>query len=65
MPETGVLCDLLWSDPTPFDAESAPQFNLIAKQWGDNERGVSFIFSEQVVETMVQKYDIELIVRGH
>ena len=46
IPETGVLCDLLWSDPTPFDAESASQFNLIPKEWGDNERGVSYIFSE-------------------
>ena len=65
IPETGILCDLLWSDPTPFDVESASTFNVVPKEWGDNERGVSYIFSEAVVKRLVEKYDIELIVRGH
>lgn len=48
IPESGVLCDLLWSDPSP----SASPFvlNIVPKRWGDNDRGVSFVFSEKVVE---------------
>jgi serine/threonine-protein phosphatase PP1 catalytic subunit len=33
VPESGLLCDLLWSDPNP-DVQG----------WGANERGVSFTF---------------------
>lgn len=63
IPETGVLCDLLWSDPSPL---SSPElFNVIDNEWGDNDRGVSFVFSENVVKRLVEKYDIDLIVRGH
>jgi len=63
IPETGVLCDLLWSDPSPI---SSPElFNVIDNEWGDSDRGVSYIFSETVVKRLVKKYDIDLIVRGH
>ena len=33
VPDTGLLCDLLWSDP---DKDQ--------KGWGENDRGVSFTF---------------------
>ena len=63
IPETGVLCDLLWSDPSPL---SSPElFNVESGEWGDNDRGISFIFSETVVKRLVDKFDIDLIVRGH
>lgn len=63
IPETGVLCDLLWSDPSPL---SSPElFNVSAGEWGDNDRGISYIFSETVVKRLVEKFDIDLIVRGH
>lgn len=63
IPETGILCDLLWSDPSPLS--SAELFNIKKNEWGDNDRGVSYIFSETVVKRMVEKFDIDLIVRGH
>ena len=48
MPESGILCDLLWSDPA---ANSSPYvLNLVPKKWGENERGVSYVFGEKVVE---------------
>lgn len=34
-------------------------------EWGDNDRGISYVFSETVVKRLVDKYDIDLIVRGH
>lgn len=63
IPESGVLCDLLWSDPS---SSNAPYIlNLIPKRWGDNDRGVSYVFSEKVVEEFLLKHDLELVVRGH
>jgi len=63
IPETGVLCDLLWSDPSPLS--EAGLFNLVKNEWGDNDRGISYVFSETVVNRLVDKYDIDLVVRGH
>lgn len=33
VPDTGLLCDLLWSDP-----------EIDIQGWGDNDRGVSYVF---------------------
>ena len=38
VPDTGLLCDLLWSDPERG-----------VENYGDNDRGVSFTFGEKVV----------------
>jgi serine/threonine-protein phosphatase PP1 catalytic subunit len=54
VPDTGLLCDLLWSDP---DKE--------VKEWGENDRGVSFTFGEDVVTRFLNRNDIDLICRAH
>lgn len=54
VPDTGLLCDILWSDPKSTD-----------EKWEENERGVSFTFNEQVVHDFCEKNDIDLICRGH
>ena len=51
---TGLLCDLLWSDP---DKE--------VTDWGDNDRGVSFTFGEDIVRKFANKNEIDLICRAH
>ena len=38
IPDEGLLCDVLWSDPDP---------NITG--WGDNERGISYTFGGDVV----------------
>ena len=48
IPEVGILCDLLWSDPA--QSNSPFVLNLIPKKWGENDRGVSYVFSEYVVK---------------
>jgi len=63
IPEAGILCDLLWSDPA--QGNSPVVLNLIPKKWGDNERGVSYVFSEKVVQEFLEKHNHDLIVRGH
>ena len=35
------------------------------KLWGENERGVSYVFSGKVVKDFLSKHDLDLIVRGH
>ncbi|CAL0299861.1 unnamed protein product [Lupinus luteus] len=54
VPETGLLCDLLWSDPSRD-----------IKGWGGNERGVSYTFGADRVIEFLQKHDLDLICRAH
>ena len=63
IPEAGILCDLLWSDPVTSNSPFV--LNLIPKKWGDNERGVSYVFGDKVVKEFLEKHDLDLIVRGH
>lgn len=54
IPDQGLLCDLLWSDPD----------NDIVG-WGQNDRGVSYTFGPDVVANFLQKHDFDLICRAH
>ncbi len=54
IPDAGLLCDLLWSDP-----------DKLSVGWGENERGVSVTFSPQVVEEFLEKHDLDLVCRAH
>jgi serine/threonine-protein phosphatase PP1 catalytic subunit len=53
VPNSGLLCDLLWADPTP------------ELGWHENDRGVSFAFGPDVVSKFLQKHDLDLVCRGH
>mgnify|MGYP000026124493 FL=1 len=45
---------------------SSPElFNLKKNEWGDSDRGVSYIFSENVVKKQMEMFGLDLIVRGH
>jgi len=54
VPDTGLLCDLLWADPEK-DVES----------WGENDRGVSFTFGPKIVNQFLQQHQFDLIARAH
>ena len=54
IPDTGLLCDLLWSDP---DKE--------VQEYDENDRGVSVIFGEKIVQDFNKKNDLDLIIRAH
>ena len=54
VPETGLLCDLLWSDPCKSKQD-----------WGENERGVSCTFNEKVLKKFLDNNDLDLITRAH
>ncbi|XP_075477813.1 serine/threonine-protein phosphatase PP1 isozyme 3-like isoform X2 [Primulina tabacum] len=54
VPETGLLCDLLWSDPSKE-----------VRGWGMNDRGVSYTFGVDKVTEFLHKHDLDLICRAH
>lgn len=63
VPDEGLLCDLLWSDPATGAAEYIA--GVKSKGWGKNDRGTSYVFSDKIVEQFLKKHDLDLIVRGH
>jgi len=54
IPDQGLLCDLLWSDP-----------HQEVQGFGANDRGVSVSFGQDVVRQFLQKEDMDLVVRAH
>ena len=54
VPDSGLLCDLLWSDP-----------DKNVGGWEENERGVSYVYGPEVVTAFLKKNDIDLICRAH
>ena len=54
IPEEGMLCDLVWSDPDPN-----------CKLWGANDRGVSVVFGQRILEKFLNKNDLDLLCRAH
>jgi serine/threonine-protein phosphatase PP1 catalytic subunit len=54
VPDTGLLCDLLWSDPCRD-----------VKGWGMNDRGVSYTFGPDKVQEFLTKHDLDLVCRAH
>ena len=54
VPDCGLICDLLWSDPAPETTG-----------WKENERGVSYVFGQDVLKIFLEKHDLDLICRAH
>merc|ERR1719159_90172 len=55
LPDNGLVCDLLWSDPLEH-----------ASGWHSNaSRGVSVAFGADVVKDFLAVQDLDLIVRAH
>jgi serine/threonine-protein phosphatase PP1 catalytic subunit len=54
IPDSGVLCDLLWADPEKE-----------LEGWLESDRGVSWMFGADVAEGFCQQLGLDLIVRAH
>jgi serine/threonine-protein phosphatase PP1 catalytic subunit len=54
VPEEGLVCDLLWSDPEPD-----------ITGWAENDRGVSYVFGPDIVTDFLDKHEFDLVVRAH
>ena len=55
VPECGMLCDILWSDP---DQNAEDYF-------GYNERGISVTFSKKLLKKFLSDNNLELLCRAH
>ncbi|ESS61651.1 putative serine/threonine protein phosphatase catalytic subunit [Trypanosoma cruzi] len=53
VPDSGLICDLLWADPGECSG------------WGENDRGVSWTFGEDIVQATLKQFDLDLICRAH
>jgi serine/threonine-protein phosphatase PP1 catalytic subunit len=58
IPDEGLLCDLLWSDPNT-------EGDIRDTGWLENDRGVSYVFCRDVLDEFMRNNGLELIVRGH
>lgn len=54
VPDKGILCDLLWADPEDE-----------VKGFLESDRGVSYLFGEDIVNDFLDMVDMDLIVRAH
>jgi len=54
VPDTGIICDLLWADP-----------DKDITGWAESDRGISYIFGSDVVTSFLKKMDMDLICRAH
>ncbi|OHT06917.1 Serine/threonine-protein phosphatase PP1-2 [Tritrichomonas foetus] len=54
IPDSGLLCDLLWSDPSNEHTG-----------YRESERGTSFTFGDDVVDSFLEKNDFDLVCRAH
>ena len=52
-PESGLMSDLLWSDPQPMNGKSP------------SKRGVGFSFGPDITDAFLEKNDLKLLVRSH
>jgi serine/threonine-protein phosphatase PP1 catalytic subunit len=55
IPDSGLLCDLMWSDPD--------ENGLLG--WSPNERGVSYCFDKEIISSFIKKHDLRFICRAH
>ena len=54
IPEFGLLCDLLNSDP-----------DVGVIEYDENDKGISITFGEKIVDEFIKKNNLDLIVRGN
>lgn len=54
IPDKGLLCDLLWSDP-----------DTKVTGWGENDRGVSVTFCAEKLREFLDSANIDFIARAH
>ena len=54
VPDSGLLCDLLWSDPERNEPG-----------WGENDRGCSYTFGPKIVDQFCTDHGFDLVCRAH
>ena len=58
--DEGLLCDLLWADPLEDD-----DFLITGVDYMPSDRGISYLFSKNVLNKFLKLNNLELVVRAH
>jgi serine/threonine-protein phosphatase 2B catalytic subunit len=65
-PSKGLLCDLMWSDPSEkFDEEQIKEEDIDSYYTFNSERHCSEFYSYKAIETFLNHNDLLSVVRGH
>jgi len=54
IPDDGLICDLMWSDPA-----------IMNNLWGNNSRGISCTYNPQAINNFLKNNKLQLICRAH
>ncbi|CAJ0586990.1 unnamed protein product, partial [Mesorhabditis spiculigera] len=54
VPSSGLLCDILWSDPDSH-----------FESWGPNTRGISMTYGIEAADEFLDRFGLDLICRAH
>ena len=52
-PDSGIMSDILWSDPQPFEGR------------GPSKRGIGLSFGPDITKRFLEKNDLSLVIRSH
>ncbi|PAV81696.1 hypothetical protein WR25_04729 [Diploscapter pachys] len=63
IPPFGPLCDLVWADP--LKQAPANCLKTSCPDWSMSPRGISFNFDCKAIVKFCDKFDIDLVIRGH
>jgi serine/threonine-protein phosphatase 5 len=53
IPEKGIMCDILWADPTPGNGRSV------------SKRGVSMGFGPDISKQFLENNKLDILIRSH
>ncbi|TKR95474.1 hypothetical protein L596_009640 [Steinernema carpocapsae] len=59
---SGVMADILWSDPCRF---SNPNAEFFTRYWGVNKRGTAVAYGQKAVDLFLERFGLDLVVRAH
>nr|CDS22966.1 protein phosphatase 1, catalytic subunit, beta isozyme [Echinococcus granulosus] len=62
VPDCGLLCDLLWSDPWYLESVGDGRE---PRGWEPSERGVSYMFGPDIIDRFLERFNLDLICRAH
>jgi serine/threonine-protein phosphatase PP1 catalytic subunit len=64
LPDSGLLCDLLWADPDEGTTD-ADVVNGMAGFKKNTDRGCSVMFGPGALSAFLEKHDLDLVCRAH
>ena len=55
IPEDGILCDMMWSDPSINNTN----------KWGESSRGISYTYNSEAINIFLKNNKLQILCRAH